>query len=238
MVFKRLFRKRSARQSRIRGVLLQPAINADEFELTMSQVSSYANVMAVHRGYSHEAAFTLAKWVVFLERRNFPGLASLCREMVLGQNEPMPARMLLHRPDGRAGGMCPYFYSLDVEPLLDALTAHPLADRIWVPAPSNPLLVVAALAYWLRCRGRRVLFWWQKDGEEPGYIVVEGFRLEFCPNVEPSRALEMLEDADYIGLSECPDDFQPAPRPQSGFVSKLTLPSRYIDVMENYLRDW
>ena len=224
MIFKRLFGKR-----------LAPSLQQD-VELDMNEVASYANDMATRRGYPEDAAAMMARRVVFLERRGLPGLANLHREVLLFRDEPLASRFNVHRPNGSEGGHCPFYAGIELEPSFDMLTALTPEDRLWVKAPSNSLLFVPKLAEWLRPTGRRAVFWWGKDKEVPGMIVVEGFRLEFLCKTGTSDALEKLQQAEHIGFSNCPDDFEPKPNPRTGFLDKITLQPRHIDLMQDFLK--
>jgi hypothetical protein len=205
-------------------------------ELDMKQIGAFADAMAKHRGYPDDTATMIARRVVFLERRDLPGLANLHREVSLFNNEPLASRFNLQRPDGTEGGHCPFYAGMDLEPAFDQLTAFPPEDRRWVPAPSNSLLLVPKLAEWLRPTGRRALLWWAKDQVVPGYIVVEGFRLDIYSKGGSWDAIGYLQRADYIGFSDCPDDLDPAPNPRSGFREKVTFERRHIAMVEDYLR--
>lgn len=203
-------------------------------EIDMKQVAAYAEAMAKHRGYPDDAAAMIARRVVFLERRDLRGLATLHRELTLG--EPFATRFRRYRPDGRDGGQCPFYAGIELESSFERLTAVEPEDRLWVKAPSSPLLLVPKLAEWLRPTGRRAMFWWLKNKEVPGYIVVEGFRLALYCKAGSRDALDLLQSADHIGFSACPDDVMPTPEPRSGFREKMQLQSRHIALMEEFLR--
>jgi len=207
-----------------------------EVELGMDQVAEFAYAMAKHRGYPDDTASMIARRVVFLERRDLPGLANLHREVSHFRDEPLVSRFNVQRPDGRQGGYCPFYAGMDLEPAFAQLTAFPPEDRRWVPAPSNPLLLVPKLAEWLRPTGRRAIVWWEKEKSVPGLIVVEGFRLQLLLKGGSWDAFETMQQAEHLGFSDCPEDFEPAPTPRSGFLEKVKLQRRHIDLMESYLR--
>lgn len=239
MIHKRLFGRRATSAGQLNdlsGVQVPRRKYGTNVELDTAQVATYANAMAIHRGYPEDTAAMIARRVVFLERRGLPGLASLHREVLLFRDEALLSRFNLHRPDGSEGGHCPFYAGIELEQSFDMLTSLPPEDRRWTRAPSNALLLVPKLAEWLRPTGRRAVFWWKNDTEVPGFIVVEAFRLAFYSNVEFSEAFDKFQHADHIGFSDCPDDFEPAPQPRSGFLDKIKLQPRHIDMMEDYLR--
>jgi hypothetical protein len=199
-------------------------------------VAAFAEAMAKHRGYPEEAAAMIARRVVFLERRDLAGLSSLHRECFFFGNEPLVSRFELHRPDGTKGGCCPFYAGINLEASFEMLTAVSPENRQWAFAPSNSLLLVPKLAEWLRPTGRRAVFWWSNENEVPRYIVVEGFRVQMCSKLGSTDAFASLQRADHIGFSDCPDDFEPAPQPRSGFREKITVQRRHIDMIEDYLR--
>jgi len=80
------------------------------------------------------------------------------------------------------------------------------------------------------------VFWWAKKDKVPGFIVVEGYRLGYYRKLSPADAADGLEQADHIGFSDCPDDFEPEPELRSGFREKISLTPRQIALMEDYLR--
>jgi hypothetical protein len=207
-----------------------------DVQLDMKQVAAYANAMARHRGYPDDTAAMIARRIVFLERRNLAGLANLYREVMHFRKEPLTSRFKHYRPDGSEGGQCPFYAGIELESSFDRLTSAPRENRLWTPAPSNALLLVPKLAEWLRPTGRRAIFWWKKEEEVPGFIVVEGFRLASYSKIEPGEAFDKLQCSDYIGFSDCPDDFEPVPQPRSGFCEKITVQLRQIAMMEDYLR--
>jgi hypothetical protein len=228
---KRIFGKREAPSPRRYG-----DTGLDEIvELDMNEVASYADAMAKHRGYPDEASAMIARRVVFLERRGLPGLAHLHREVLLFQNEPLSSRFQLRRPDGREGGHCPFYAGIDLEPSFDRLTSCTPEDRLWAAAPSHSLLLVPKLAEWLRPTGRRAVFWWANGSEVPGLIIVEGYRLEYLSKDRNWRAIDQLRDAQHIGFSNCPDDFDPTPSPRSGFRDKISVQLRHISMMQEFL---
>ncbi|WP_223177753.1 hypothetical protein [Sphingobium sp. KCTC 72723] len=239
MILKRVFGRRTTppvQQNVVSGLPTQPDCYGGDVELDMKQVAAYANAMARHRGYPEDTAAMIARRVVFLERRNLAGLANLHREVDLFHNEPLTSRFNLRRPDGSEGRHCPFYAGIDLESSFDRLTSVTPGDRVWTPAPSNALLLVPKLAEWLRPTGRRAIFWWGKEKEVPGFIVVEGFRLDCYAKAERWEAFDKLQRADHIGFSDCPDDFEPAPQPRSGFCEKVTLQLRHVAMMEDYLR--
>lgn len=224
MIGKRLFGRQTS------------AVTQQHVELDMAQVAGYATAMARHRGYPEDSAAMIARRVVFLERRGLPGLANLHREVLLFRDEPLASRFTLHRPDGRKGGHCPFYAGMELERSFDMLTAVSPEERLWATAPSNSLLLVPKLAEWLRPTGRRAVFWWEKDKEVPGFIIVEGYRLELLCRSGRSDALDKLQQAAHVGFSDCPDDFEPRPNPRSGFRDKIPLEPRHIAWMQDYLK--
>lgn len=238
MIRKHIFGRRAARPDQRNAQASRLPLRGSyggDVEIDMDQVLTYSKAIAKHRGYPEESAATIARRVVFLERRGLPGLANLHREVFLFRDEPLTSRHKLRRPDGRKGGHCPFFAGIDLEPSFEQLTASPPENRRWVTAPSNGLLLVPKLAEWLRPTGRRAVFWWAKGEQVPGFIVVEGFRLEFRSTIEWD-ALDALQTADHIGFSDCPDDFAPTPNPRSGFCEKITLQPRHIALLDDYLK--
>ena len=239
MIFKRVFGRKTTPSE-------QPDIGRDgssksrrygaNVELDMKEVASYAAAMARHRGYEDETAAMIARRVVFLERRNLPGLGNLHREVFLYHNQPLDSRFSFQSIDGLVGGGCPFYAGVALEPSFEMLTALPPEDRRWAPAPSNALLFVPKLAEWLRPTGRRAVFWWAKNKKVPGFIVVEGYRLGYYCKLSTSDAANAIEQADLIGFSDCPDDFKPEPEVRSGFREKITLIPRHIALIEDYLR--
>lgn len=215
----------------------RPVAAAEQYiELDMNQVAAYATAMAKHRGYPEDTAAMIARRVVFLERRGLPGLANLYSEVLSFRSEPLASRFALHRPDGRKGGHCPFYAGMELERSFEMLTAFSPEERRWATAPSNSLLLVPKLAEWLRPTGRRAVFWWEMDKDVPGFIIVEGFRLELICKLGRSDALDKLQQAEHIGFSNCPDDFEPRPNPRSGFRDKIPLEPRHIAWMQDYLK--
>lgn len=236
---KRVFGRRptpTGQRNTASGVRAPLAAYGADVELDMNQVAAYAGAMAKHRGYPEEAAAMIARRVVFLERRDLAGLGSLHRECFLFGNEPFVSRFELRRPDGSEGGHCPFYAGINLEASFEMLTAVSPEDRRWAPAPSNSLLLVPKLAEWLRPTGRRAVFWWANEKVVPGYIVVEGYRVQMYSKVGWSDVFASLQRANHIGFSDCPDDFEPAPQPRSGFREKVTVQRQHIDMMEDYLR--
>lgn len=201
----------------------------------MKEVAAYAEAMVKHRGYPDDLSALIARRVVFLERRGLPGLAHLHNEMLTYRDESLTSRFEPRRPDGSEGKHCPISAGIDLESSFDMLTALPPEDRRWTTAPSNALLLVPKLAEWLRPTGRRAILWWAKDGDVPGLIIVEGFRLEYLSKDRSWRALDALQMADHIGFSGCPDDFEPTPAPRSGFREKITLAPRHVAMMRDFM---
>lgn len=204
-------------------------------EIGMEQVAAYAEAMARHRGYPDASCSMIARHVVFLERRGLLGLSNLYWEMSSFQEEPLVDRFNVQRPDGREGGHCPFSAAIELWSSYDWLTSIEPEDRRWAIAPSHALLAVPTLAEWLRPTGRRAMFWWAKDGAVPGYIVVEGFRLAPYLKTSGPDPWDALMDADHIGFSDCPDDILPKPEPRSGFLEKIKLAPRHIEMMEVFL---
>ncbi len=148
MIFKRVFGKKvtlSAPPDIGPGESAPPRKYGANVELDMKEVASYASAMARHRGYEDETAAMIARRVVFLERRDLPGLAHLHREVFLYHNQPLDSRFSFYSPDGPVGGHCPFYAGVALEPSFQMLTAVPPEDRRWAPAPSNALLLVPKL---------------------------------------------------------------------------------------------
>lgn len=218
------------------GIDQSPKASADEsVEINMEQVADYAEAMARHRGYPDDFAALIARRVVFLERRDLPGLGSLHRELHDFRDEPLASRFNRHRPDGSEGRHCPFYAGVELEASFDFLTSATPEESRWAVAPSNPLLFLPHLAEWLRPTGRRALLWWEKDKKMQGYFVVEGFRLAAYVRTEYTEAFEALRMSTHIGFSACPDDFLPEPKPFSGIRDKLKLQRRHIAMMEDFL---
>ncbi|MCX9145833.1 hypothetical protein [Erythrobacter sp. WG] len=201
----------------------------------MDQVATYAEAMARHRGYPDPTCAMIARHVVFLERRGLLGLSNLYWEMTSFPEESLDDRFNVKRPDGHEGGHCPFSAAIGLWPSYDWLTSIEPEDRRWAIAPSHALLAVPTLAEWLRPTGRRAMFWWAKDGAVPGYIVVEGFRLAAYLKTSGPDPWLALTYADHIGFSDCPDDILPTPEPRSGFLEKIQLAPRHIEMMETFL---
>jgi len=144
MIFRRVFGKKatpSVRRDIGLGSLGQPRKYGANVELDMKEVAAYAAAMARHRGYEDETAAMIARRVVFLERRDLPGLGNLHREVFLYHNQPLESRFRFYSPDGPVGGGCPFYAGVALEPSFEMLTAVPPEDRRWAPAPSNALLL-------------------------------------------------------------------------------------------------
>jgi len=238
--FKRIFGKKVVPAGQPTGSPALPpqGYGDSEVEIGMDQVAEFAYAMAKHRGYPEDTASMIARRVVFLERRDFPGLVSLYREVTLFSDEPLLSRFDVQRPDGREGGFCPFYAGLELEPEFERFTVLPPDQQGWALAPSNSFLLVPKLAEWLRPTGRRAMMWWAKDKSIVGYIVVEGYRLQifFGRGADTLDSLDKIQAADHIGFSGCPEDFHPQPNPRSGFLEKKTLRRRDIGLMESYLR--
>ena len=119
MMFKRIFGRKITppAQSGIGlGESARPRKYGANVELDMKEVASYAAAMARHRGYEDETAAMIARRVVFLERRNLPGLGNLHREVFLHHNQPLDSRFSFYSPDGPVGGHCPFYSGVALEP--------------------------------------------------------------------------------------------------------------------------
>lgn len=204
-------------------------------DLDMQHVASLSAALAKRRGYSDDMAASIARHVVFLERRGLPGLANLYSEMVSFHAEPLVSRFALRRPDGRAGGHCPFHAGMEHARSFEMLTDCSPEERRWATAPSHSLLLVPRLAERLRPTGRRAIVWWAKDKDVPGFIVVEGFRLELISKLGRADALDTLRQAEHIGFSDCPEDFEPRPQPRSGFRTSVAIQARHIAWIQDYL---
>lgn len=222
-----MFGKKKAADGRDVGPSAQRS-NGDRGNVTisMNEVHKLAGAAAIRQGYPADARDNIANRVVWLERRQLPGLPALILTLQRFGHLPMPDRLGTKRGDGSFVYGCPIVAgTILMDQLASLLEPDPRGIKM-INGPSAAVLLLPKIAQYAGPRGLIVRLNWIVDGSTRAQSFVDGFRVVTFG--EPLALLNCHQVGFVVHSDEEPPDMR------AGTRDETSLPKDVLAQLERW----